>query len=213
MLRGMSDGGTFSPIRFSEMHGTRGICLSCGLLAISPIGREGLTEAFPSYREIERMGDMDTPHSTLPACFAREYRLAEEVEQAACIRRGPPEQDSFGAVDQPIGADVKFVLEYARRCEKWTPYSLGFTPKEHADAVDQRRRVGEERKARNRDFRVIVFGIVLAAMIALVAAGIQADWIPDPPWVHSGPQPVMVTTPAPVPPTATPTLGSPLEQP
>ena len=192
----------FEPIPYCEMYGRLGICASCGLLAISPVGYEGLGEALPEYREIEKMGEMGTPHSTLPACFAREYRLAEEVHRAAFIRRGPPVQDPWGTLDQPTGEDIKFVLDYGRECKEWTPYSLGFTPKEHREMLHRERTVERQDLLRKEQQRfqlelldraekradkrhwvemAIVGGIVTLVVVAstIIAALIESGhWFP-----------------------------------
>lgn len=146
----------------------------------------------------------------MPICFKNAYPLIGElsqVQQAKSKEIGPfdlpysfPDFDELEAVIHKDRSDCSEFME-------WQP---GSTPKEHREMLDRKwvldqetKRVEDdrkwraaqaglerdwrkgERKARDRDFRVIVAGIIVSAVIALIGAAIAADWIPDPPWVNS----------------------------
>ena len=130
-----------------------------------------LEQATPDYRDIERMEDMDTPHSSIPACFAQVFNLPEELEKAVEIRHGEPVQrGQYGRpVLGPIGADIKFVLEYERECEGWTPYRFGFTPKEHQEMLDSQWQRKFNRKTRWIEIGTLIAGAAIA-VVAVIAA-------------------------------------------
>ncbi len=166
-------------------------CAKCGFLALRNKESRGLEEAEESYREGVALplvdGGVYYRHESRPLCFTRNHDLRNEVRE---------EEKKEEAERRNIGQ----VIEADRKCEAFTEWQQGFTPKEHREMLDrqwvieyQERREMEDKKWREQQedrqrawmgkqgkqrfrWEIIIFGgVVTLALIGgqIVAALIQ----------------------------------------
>lgn len=129
-----------------EQLSERGACYNCGFLSRKDVLNTHLT-LFYEISEEDRTNGHFFPFSSLgaPRCF-RGVDVGGEI------------RDSTGLPDYPIrteehqqrqNAAGKKVLEAARECELWFPYTPGMSPKEHLEEykmlqLEQERRGWQE---------------------------------------------------------------------
>lgn len=133
-------------------------CAECGFLAIRNVESRELEEAEKDIREHgcctvligQIQGHPQLRHTGLPLCFAGRYDLWDESKKETV--KG--DRNTRGA---------RTVIHKQRRCEGFTKWQLGFTPKEHREMIDRQ----WERK-----WRIItgIIFIILAGLFTLLGA-------------------------------------------
>ncbi len=167
--------------------GAQGRCSTCGFLAkhAQPTGRQLPTPTYYEFEEHERALGAAFAHvpdtwvgevPTEPACFRHVINVWEEM--APALGSGLEKSEA-----------ARLVIAAARHCDRWTPYTPGFTPKEHLEelrtaSLEEERRSWEERQeqdrrgfeadleARSRKTSWIIGGAALVLALAGVSAAI-----------------------------------------
>ena len=141
-------------------------CRDCGFLALAKRYEGTLVEATNDYRH----SGTPTPSGqniedvlSRPICFMRKLDMRAEFE--AVLKKPVSEEESRG-IKNPNPDQVLPIIERSRRCDDgFTPWQLGFSPKEHREMLDRK----WERK-----WRLIELGL-----LALMGGGFTAlgAWI------------------------------------
>ena len=159
------------------MKGLRGMdkCKDCGFLS------------FIDTRGAKHARTMSQPQTQLSdylqvSRIQRESKKPEGDGALECFRE--EKQFSDEAADVARGSrSWRQLLDTSRSCHSYEAYVPGHTPKEHTTMIQLREerdwraeQTKLERKSRRDNFRLILGGIIVAAVIALVAALIQVVW-------------------------------------
>jgi hypothetical protein len=156
-------------------------CSECGLLALKRFGGFELVEANSEFREDGSNFPIGAINERFPVCFVRRFDLESECSEN--------EQKSFPKRDYPYS--VKEVIQRERPCELFTPWRIGFSPKEHREFLDyqmekewREQRLQEDREWRNeqakleRRSRTIQIVILALTFVASIIIPIIAAFIP-----------------------------------
>lgn len=120
-------------------------CAECGFLAVRNFVNRGLEEAEETFREkgyptniFDAEGRLRPIHEELPLCFAQRYNLRDKFKE-------------FAGKDSPDNFSVRYVINEERECEAFTKWQLGFTPREHREMLDQKRKQESEARREHED--------------------------------------------------------------
>lgn len=119
-------------------------CADCGFLAARVLATRALVEAEPAMRE-DWLSALpphkgDEVYATRPLCFAMAADLGKEIDQYL--------KETPGVTNQ---ACYKTILHGNRRCEQFTPWRQGFTPREHREMLDHKELLQAQAEQRVRD--------------------------------------------------------------
>ncbi len=182
---------------------TKGVCVTCGYLALRNRITGNLDEAPKSYRGTGQPPSLIsptskvTPYSGFPTCFQMAASLEEEVADVTeefkrqvlnnnevidwhlANVEGLTERDDRGEGHEKVH---RVISKPHRNCQLWVRWRQGSTPKEHREMMDRQRMQGEQKKQNwinlGIAFLAVVvaaIGIYLSATYNLRAARIQAE--------------------------------------
>lgn len=151
-----------------------GRCVTCGFLAAHRERWHEVTDDDRAAGNLTRgFGTgYDREINTRPACFRRAFNLSGEWD--AEVTR-----------TQDANASSLAVMQKYRYCEAWTPYTAGFSPKEHLEAQrareteDDRQRFERQMEDDRRRFQLKVEGAfqtfskrwtIAAVVVGVIAA-------------------------------------------
>lgn len=143
-------------------------CSECGFLAARNIYTRGLDEVEEEFRQngvppVGVLGGKEIGYPIQrqqPLCFIREYDLL----------------DSFRKGTKNGGATQSFlaVINEDRRCDPFTKWQQGFTPKEHREMIDRQewRNWQEKQHKENIKWRIteLIFLVIGAGLFTLLGA-------------------------------------------
>ncbi len=131
-------------------------CAECGFLAVRHTKTHELVEPDKGYRLCGLI-----PHKIWeihPICFVGAFNLG--IEEFFAIKGGESELNS-----------VIEVTNKGRKCESFTEWQLGSTPKEHKEMLDRREWVKWQEKQRREDKRWRIIELIVLGIIAVIIAG------------------------------------------
>lgn len=141
-------------------------CSECGFLSVRSKVDWMLKEAVSEYRDTGKVpGDLWNLVHASPICFAMTRDLLGE---AKLTFKGTINEGDFQKVSgsEAFLEDFRQVLNCERKCNSFTKWQQGFTPKEHREMLDRQEWRDWQARQRNNDrhWRIIeLIVLVLAA--------------------------------------------------
>jgi hypothetical protein len=153
-------------------------CVECGFLALKQFAGSEIVEADSEFREDgANLHLRSTVNESFPICFMRSFDLDSECReiQASSSKRNEPDI-------------VKEVIQKERHCDTFIPWHMGFSPKEHREILDiqmekewreqrlqedrawREEQAKQERHWRTVQLAILVAGLVITAIITIIAA-------------------------------------------
>ena len=127
-------------------------CSECGFLATWLRKKSTFREASQYFRETGQPEDTPADYAEyLPQCFVRQCDLASEVAANPLLATG----SSYSNI-------VSGVIKKERDCLSITPWSQGFSPKEHQEVLFNKQIVETQRKHANRSLFIACLSTFLA---------------------------------------------------
>jgi len=145
-------------------------CVECGFLAVRNIETRSLEEV---EFESRRSGDFAGRYYYIPICFAMVADYGEELKQLRNLPENATRQNEIGEEIWPKWEDLrKTVFSKERKCESFTRWQQGFTPKEHMEMINRKEMLEWQEKQEKRHSRDEWFRYIFLAVITLVSVAL-----------------------------------------
>lgn len=139
-------------------------CSECGFLAIRNGESRNLEELEFGSRQ---SGEIDEhKYIRIPVCFVMTVSLDKEAKE---LRQLPQYKTGQNNIDW--NALTKEMLNKERKCESFTEWHQGYTPKEHREMLDRQEWRDWQAKQRKEDKRWRMIELIVFGIISVLVAG------------------------------------------